>query len=185
MKLTYQDDQLRRRIWPAVSATALVFGLCAAAPLAAQVEERDGPMAHADQSGMDTPSAFRFSGAMASVWTKGDVEGLNQDTHVTAPLMIRPEEFFEAGVYVWDAWPVRNHDGSVAEIDGWVIKVGLSADWGEVEETGWDFYTVSTWRYWFTRDGEWRPGGVLFERDEALGSRQWAGSTFYDPDTQE
>lgn len=185
MKLTYQDDHPRRRNWPAVSVTALVFGLCAAAPLAAQVEERDGPMAHADQSEMDTPSAFRFSGAMASVWTKGDVEGLNQDTHVTAPLMIHPEEFFEEGVYVWDAWPVRNHDGSVAEIDGWVIKVGLSADWDEVEETGWDFYTVSTWRYWFTRDGEWRPGGVIFERDEALGSRQWAGSTFYDPDTQE
>jgi levansucrase len=54
-----------------------------------------------------------------------------------------------------------------------------------VKETGREFFTLSTWRYWFTRDGEWRPGGIIFERQEALGSRQWAGSTFYDPDTQQ
>jgi levansucrase len=101
------------------------------------------------------------------------------------PLMIHPEEPFEEGVYVWDAWPIRNPDGTVAEIDGWVVKVGLSAEWDEVDETGWEFFTLSTWRYWYTRDGEWRPGGIIFEREEALGSRQWAGSTFYDPETQE
>jgi levansucrase len=141
-------------------------------------------MGHTDQSDMVTPDAFRFPGHMASVWSKPDVEGLLQDTYVTMPLMIHDQEFFEEGVYVWDAWPVRNPDGSVAVIDDWVVMVGLSAEWDEVDETGWEFFTVSTWRYWLTRDGEWQPGGVVFARDEALGSRQWAGSTFYDADSQ-
>ena len=141
-------------------------------------------MGHTDQSEMATPDAFRFPGHMASVWSKQDVEDLVQDTHVTMPLMIHDQEFFEEGIYVWDAWPIRNPDGSVAVIDDWVVMVGLSAEMAEVEETGWEFFTLSTWRYWLTRDGEWRPGGVVFERDEALGSRQWAGSTFYDADSQ-
>ncbi len=170
-----------------IPVTVAFISLCAtfATPAVAQNENGDEPMAHADQSGMETPSAFTFSGHMASIWAKSDVEGLHQDTHVTMPLMIHPEGFFEEGVYVWDAWPIRNPDGTVAEIDGWVVKVGLSAEWEEVEETGWEFFTLSTWRYWYTRDGEWQPGGIIFEREEALGSRQWAGSTFYDPETQE
>lgn len=152
---------------------------------ASAAAERDGAaMEHTDQSGLATPDAFRFPGTMVSTWTKRDVEGLVQDSPVTLPLMIHDREFFEEGVYVWDAWPVRNPDGSVAMIDDWVIKVGLSAELSEVEETGWEFFTLSTWRYWYTRDGEWRPGGVIFSREEALGSRQWAGSTFYDADNQ-
>jgi levansucrase len=147
--------------------------------------ESEPALDHADQAGMETPEAFRFPGHMASVWTRADVESVVQDAPVTLPLMIHPEAPFEEGVYVWDAWPVRNRDGSVAEIDGWVVKVGLSAEYDEVDETGWEFFTLSTWRYWYTRDGEWRPGGVIFEREEGLGSRQWAGSTFYDPEAQE
>jgi hypothetical protein len=138
-------------------------------PAAGAAADAETPKDHADQSGMETPAAFRFPGQMASVWTRGDVEGIRQDTPVTMPLMIHPDSFFEQGIYVWDAWPIRNPDGSVAEIDGWVVKVGLSAEWNEVDETGWEFFTLSTWRYWFTRDGEWRPGGVIF----------------YDPETQE
>jgi len=143
-----------------------------------------GEMAHKDQSGFATPEQFRFSGHMASVWSKQDLEDLVQDTPVTLPLMIHPPAFFEECVYVWDAWPVRNPDGSVAVIDDWVVMVGLSAEWDEVEETGWEFFTLSTWRYWYTRDGEWRPGGIVLDRTESMGSRQWAGSTFYDEDSQ-
>lgn len=190
---------MQDRMTPAlVLSTAALVLVATSVPLPATAEAPDEPeaaagaaaddatpMDHADQSGMETPAAFRFPGHMASVWTRGDVEEIHQDTPVTMPLMIHPETFFEEGVYVWDAWPIRNPDGSVAEIDGWVVKVGLSAEWDEVDETGWEFFTLSTWRYWYTRDGEWRPGGVIFEREEALGSRQWAGSTFYDPETQE
>jgi levansucrase len=160
-------------------------------------EEQDSPrtdaaeanageaLAAADQSDMATPEAFRFQGSMASIWTRQMVEAINQDVHVTLPLMIHPPEVFDEGTYVWDAWPIRNLDGSVAEFDGWVVKVALSSTWEEVEDTGNAFYTLSEWRYWYTRDGEWRPGGTIFSRQDGLGSRQWAGSTFYDEDTGE
>ena len=158
----------------------------AAAPAAdAAGEGAAAELGAADQSGMATPEAFRFPGHMASIWSMQDLEGLVQDAPVTLPLMIHEPEPFEEGVLVWDAWPIRNPDGSVAEIDGWVVMVGLSAEEEEMEETGWEFFTLSTWRYWYTRDGEWRPGGIVFPREEALGTRQWAGSTFYDPESQE
>lgn len=150
-------------------------------PAAAGEGDEAGP----DQSGLETPDAFRFPGHMASVWSRADVEAIHQDTPVTLPLMIHDREPFEEGITVWDAWPVRTPDGAVAVIDGWVVMVGLSAELAEIEETGRDFYTLSTWRYWYTRDGEWRPGGIVFTRQEGLGSRQWAGSTFYDPNTRE
>lgn len=168
----------------AASATALAL---ATAHLPAHASPPlEEPMAHADQSGMATPEIFRFPGHMASVWSQEAAGRIHQDAPVTLPLMIHEREsFFEDGIYVWDAWPVRTPDGAVAEIDGWVIKVGLSAEWQEVEDTGHEFFTLSTWRYWYTRDGEWRPGGIVFPREEGLGSRQWAGSTFYDPDTRQ
>ncbi len=144
-----------------------------------------GSLEDRDQSGMITPEAFRFAGSMASLWTPQMVEAINQDIHVTMPLMIHSQEYFDEGTYVWDAWPIRNPDGSVTEFDGWVIMVALSSTWNEVEETGHAFYTLSELRYWYTRDGEWRPGGRIFEREEGLGSRQWAGSALYDPDTDE
>lgn len=146
-------------------------------------DEPDPALAEADQSGMETPEAFRFPGAMASVWSRQMVEAINQDIHVTLPLMIHSQEFFDEGTYVWDAWPIRNLDGSVAEFDGWVVMVALSSTWDEVDESGNAFYTLSEWRYWYTRDGDWRPGGTIFSRQEGLGSRQWAGSTFYDADS--
>jgi levansucrase len=145
----------------------------------------DPTLAAADQSDFATPEAFRFDGAMASVWSRQMVEAINQDIHVTLPLMIHPQEYFDEGTYVWDAWPIRNLDGSVAEFDGWVVMVALSSTWAEVEETGEAFYTLSELRYWYTRDGDWRPGGTIFSRQDGLGSRQWAGSAFHDAETGE
>ncbi|WP_372425662.1 glycoside hydrolase family 68 protein [Salinarimonas chemoclinalis] len=167
------------------AGTRTILAQAQGASAPAGAERPQASDAGPDQSGLETPAAFRFPGHMASVWSRADVEAIHQDTPVTLPLMIHDREPFEEGVTVWDAWPVRTPDGAVAEIDGWVVMVGLSAELAEIEETGRDFYTLSTWRYWYTRDGEWRPGGVVFTREDGLGSRQWAGSTFYDPDTRE
>jgi levansucrase len=145
----------------------------------------DPDLAAADQSDFGTPEAFRFDGSMASTWTRQMVEAINQDIHVTLPLMIHPREYFDEGTYVWDAWPIRNLDGSVAEFDGWVVMVALSSAWAEVQDTGEAFYTLSELRYWYTRDGDWRPGGTVFSRQDGLGSRQWAGSAFYDAEAGE
>jgi len=132
-----------------------------------------------------TPDAFAFRGTMSSDWTRQMVESIAQDVHVTIPRMIHDREYFDEGTYVWDAWPLRTPDGAVAEIDGWVILVGLSSEWTEVEESERQFFTLSELRYWYTKDGEWQPGGLIFPRTDGLGSRQWAGSALYDPDTQQ
>jgi len=179
----FSEFQSERAVSPA-TVVAQVSEPPARATREGEPARRASAMEHTDQSDFLTPDIFRFPGHMASVWSRQDVEGIVQDAPITMPLMIHDREFFEAGLYIWDAWPVRNPDGSVAVIDDWVVKVGLSAEWQEVEDTGREFFTLSTWRYWYTRDGEWRPGGVIFTREEGLGSRQWAGSTFYDPETR-
>ncbi len=148
-------------------------------------EGSEEPAVAEDQEALATPGAFRFDGAMAAEWPKAVAAEITQDVHVTVPLMIHPQEDFDEGTYVWDAWPIRDVDGSVSEFDGWVVMVALSAGWNEVEETGNAFYTLSELRYWYTRDGDWRPGGTIFSRADGLGSRQWAGSAVHDAETGE
>ncbi len=116
-----------------------------------------------------------------SLWTPDQVDGISLDVHTELPLILPPVEVFDADVFQWDAWPVRTWDGGIAQIDGWSILVGLSAS--RTPDEGPVFYTVSEWRYWFTNGEEWMPGGLIFEREDAFGSRQWAGSTRYDPGT--
>jgi levansucrase len=80
--------------------------------------------------------AFRFDGSMASIWTRQMVEAINQDIHVTLPLVIHPQEYFDEGTDVWDASPIHNHDESLAEFDGCVVMVALNSTWTKVEDTG-------------------------------------------------
>lgn len=166
------------RTAPLLLPLALIAGLAAGWPAVAPAQEA-GPAA------MATPEAFRFAGHAAAIWSKATAEKIVQDAPVTVPLMIHPQEPFDEGTYVWDAWPVRTPDGAVAVIDGWIVMVALSAEWGEVESSGKAFYTLSELRYWYTRDGTWRPGGRVFSREEGLGSRQWAGSAVYLPESRE
>lgn len=129
----------------------------------------------------ETPSSFRFSGTYVSPWLVTAAQSISLGPDTTIPYMIPPSEPFHEGIYVWDAWPVRTPDGTIAEIDGWTVLVGLTA---EVDgDSQFPFYSRSTWRYYYGKDGRWLPGGVVFNRKEALGSRQWAGSTLFDPDS--
>ncbi len=171
---------------PARLVRALLFpALLTPAAFAQDVTQANpAPDETARQAVPATPPSFRFEGAMASVWTQQMVESITQDAHLTIPMMVHPPEPFDEGTYVWDAWPIRLPDGSIAEFDGWVVMIGLSAEWQEVEDTGRAFYTLSELRYWYSRDGAWRPGGTVFTAEEGLGTRQWAGSTLYDPETQ-
>ena len=116
-----------------------------------------------------------------SLWTQDQVDGIDLNVDTELPIILPPVEVFDPDVFQWDAWPVRTWDGGIAEIDGWSILVGLSAS--RTPDEGPVFYTVSEWRYWFTDGERWIPGGLIFEREDALGSRQWAGSTRYDADT--
>lgn len=130
-----------------------------------------------------TPDAFSFNGTYVSGWPPSAARNISLNESNTFPYLIPDTKPFEEGVYAWDAWPVRTPDGGVAVIDDWVVMVGLSSETDA--NSDFPFFTRSTWRYWYTRNGEWTPGGVIFERTKALGSRQWAGSTIYDPESNQ
>jgi levansucrase len=114
-----------------------------------------------------------------SLWNQQDMQDLRLTVDTELPVFLPPVDVFDPTVFQWDAWPVRTWDGGVAEIDGHTVLIGLSAP--RTPEQGPVFYSVSEWRYWYTDGDEWVPGGLIF--DEPLGSRQWAGSTRYDPET--
>ncbi|RPI20958.1 MAG: glycoside hydrolase family 68 protein, partial [Actinobacteria bacterium] len=85
------------------------------------------------------------------------------------------------GRYVWDYWPVRTRAGEVADLAGRVGWVALSvADDIEPE----DRHFIASLRFASSAAGEagWVDHGELFP-DGAIGARQWAGSTVYDPDS--
>lgn len=128
-----------------------------------------------------TPEMFAFDGGFMSLWQPQAASRISLDARNTIPYVIPPNELFERDLYVWDAWPLRTTDGVVATIDGWTVLIGLSS--ARSSDPKWPFYTRSTWRYWFTKDGDWQLGGKVFDRTEALGSRQWAGSSVFDADT--
>jgi len=128
-----------------------------------------------------TPPGFRFAGSTMSLWQRAAASRIEQDARNTIPYQLPPRDLFERDLYVWDAWPLRTVDGAVATIDGWHVMVALSS--ARTSDSEWPFYARSTWRYWYTKDGTWQLGGPVFSREEALGSRQWAGSSTYDAET--
>lgn len=132
------------------------------------------------------PQQIQFSGAYVSLWTQDAARQIDLSPGNTIPIVIPPAQLFDQDLFTWDGWPVRNKDGTVAVIDGWMIYIALSAE--RTPQQGPVFYEVSEWRYWFRRVGaeeaEWRPGGLVFANAPApLGSRQWAGSAVYDDET--
>ncbi len=130
----------------------------------------------------DLPDGFRFDGDAVSIWSQQDMREIDMQADNRIPLLIPPAQVLDDTVFMWDAWPLRTWDGEIADLDGWKVLVGLSAE--RTPDEGPVFYTVSEWRYWFTKDGQWRPGGLVFDPAEAFGSRQWAGSARYDEESQ-
>ncbi len=129
----------------------------------------------------ELPDGFEFDGDVVSVWSPADMRAIDMQADNRMPLMIPPAQILDDSVFMWDSWPLRTWDGEIADIDGWKVLVGLSAE--RTTEGVPAFYTRSEWRYWFTKDGDWKPGGLVFDPADAFGSRQWAGSAKYDPDT--
>lgn len=169
-----------------IAALGGVLGLGAAGVAAQSESPTNGavgaPAPQQDEgSGDELPEGFGFDGSLMSTWDPADMRAIDMQTDNRMPLMLPPNQLLDESVFMWDSWPLRTWDGEIADIDGWKVLVGLSAS--RTPDEGPVFYTVSEWRYWFTKDGEWQPGGLVFPSDEALGSRQWAGSAKYDPET--
>ena len=129
------------------------------------------------------PEAFRFKGSFTSNWLPGDAARIALDDSNRIPLIIPPDDGIAPDLWVWDHWPMRTPDGQVATVDGYTVLIGLAAPKEAIDTPG-QRHGIATWYYFYTNGGQWINGGPVFPQGTALGGRQWAGSTVYDPSTR-
>ena len=84
-------------------------------------------------------------------------------------------------VDLWDLWPLQLADGSTALIEGWTLWFVLSAPAGDDPEARHDIVRI---RLMAARGSEWRYFGNVLPDDLNPGSREWAGSALFDPETR-
>ncbi len=83
------------------------------------------------------------------------------------------------GIDIWDSWPIRTPDGSIADVCGEVVWVALAAPY---DDDAGRRHDVAELRAIVRHDdGTFTDLGPLFD-GTPLGNRQWAGSTVLDGD---
>lgn len=138
-----------------------------------QPNEGNGPPAE--------PAPIDFTGSFTTAWTQEQVRLMTLDPTNTMPFVNVPTEKIMPGFWVWDSWPILERDGSLAVINGHYVIISLTAPDTILPGKRHD---VATWRYMISADGRtWTDAGDVFPEGDALGSRQWAGSAIYEPDT--
>jgi levansucrase len=112
-------------------------------------------------------------------WTAEHVRMISRNPGNTIPRVDFDEGVdLMPGYHQWDYWPILNMDGSIAIINGYRVMVVLTAP--DTVLSG-KRHDIVRHRYAISRDGlEWEDMGMVFNEDEILGSRQWAGSAYYD-----
>jgi levansucrase len=122
-------------------------------------------------------SPRQFAGPETPAWTRAQAAGVERTDSNVAPVFYPPREKANPSVHVWDTWPLRNRDGSLAEVGDYRVVFSLTAPADLLPGKRHD---VATIRYFYSADGEtWTLGGRAFDGG-ALGSRQWAGSALLD-----
>ncbi|MGI8313651.1 glycoside hydrolase family 68 protein [Halobacillus mangrovi] len=125
-----------------------------------------------------TPASV-FAEEGTTNWTREDVTKIEQNGDNTAPEISNEDlEQIAPEYHVWDTWPLRNKDGSIATVNGYKIIMSLTAPSDVLPGKRHDIAKI---RYFYSKNGkDWKLGGKVFEDGEALGSRQWAGSAMID-----
>ena len=82
---------------------------------------------------------------------------------------------------LWDFWPVQDRDGRTVDFGGETLWAILSAPRFDNPA---DRHDVARIRLIGNRKGRWIDHGNLLPDGHAPGTREWAGSTIYDPATQ-
>lgn len=115
-----------------------------------------------------------------AIWTRQQADQIAITPDTAAPVIdFDALEETAPDLWVWDTWPLREQDGSIAVLPGgWRVIFSLTATRSVLPGKRHDIATI---RYFYSRDGQdWIPGGRVFPEGEPLGSRQWAGSAFVD-----
>jgi levansucrase len=118
----------------------------------------------------------------ATPWTREHLAALVDDPATYTPI------FDDAGVArmlpdvdFWDLWPVRDPDGSIANVGGREVWAGLSAP--AVGHPG-ARHDMARIRLVMRQEDGWADLGPLFPDGASPGSREWAGSLAFDPGTE-
>ncbi len=114
-------------------------------------------------------------------WTREDVSKVTINSNNTAPT-IDKEELIEitSDSYIWDTWPLQNRNGNPAVVNGYKIIFALSVPKDVLPGKRHDSAEI---HYFYSKDGKsWEAGGPVFKAGDALGSRQWAGSSIIHKD---
>ncbi len=113
-------------------------------------------------------------------WRASDVAGI-ADTQFPETAVITAKDTARVlpGFDLWDMWPVTLSDGSTADFSGTSLWVILSAPKGEHPDQRHD---IARLRLLARTGGAWIDRGPLLPVGFSPGSREWAGSTIFDPD---
>ncbi|MFJ5758752.1 glycoside hydrolase family 68 protein [Neobacillus sp. NPDC093182] len=109
-------------------------------------------------------------------WSRENVSNLTINEQNTAP-EINKDELVEisSDSYIWDTWHLQDLNGHPAVVNGYKIIFALSVPKDVLPGKRHDTAEI---HYFYSKDGKsWVPGGPVFKDGEALGSRQWAGSS--------
>ncbi|ELK46287.1 glycoside hydrolase family 68 protein [Halobacillus sp. BAB-2008] len=113
------------------------------------------------------------------VWSREDAQNFQLTEENTAPNL---DSFTDVApdYWIWDTWPLRNRDGSIAKIKGYYVTFALTAS---KEYTWGGRHDHAVIRYFYSKNGkDWTMGDVPYDQEKAFGSRQWAGSAMLDKD---
>jgi levansucrase len=117
--------------------------------------------------------------SITAEWTEEAAESITRTAATTIPVIDASERpDFAPDLWVWDTWPLRDRDGSVAVVDGYYVNFSLTAPDDVLPGAR---HGIAEIRYFYSTDGEnWELGGRVFTDGDALGQKQWAGSALYD-----
>jgi levansucrase len=134
-------------------------------------------------AGHAAPLAAQSTLPQTSSWTAEQVRRITRSDTNTIPNVTAPRDQLMPGYWIWDSWPLRNRDGSIARINGWMVWMSLTAP--DTLLPG-QRHDVARIRYLASRDGvEWKPMGLVFPEEGAFGSRNWASDAIYLPEKQQ
>ena len=118
---------------------------------------------------------------VTAAWSRQQLDSRRADSIDRLPLIDDDDVVpVSDAIDIWDSWPIRAPDGSLAEVCGHVVWVALAAP--AVGDPGLRHDIAEHRVFRSNDDGSFVDLGPLFPDGAALGSRQWAGSTVLDGD---
>lgn len=113
-----------------------------------------------------------------SIWSRQQAQGFKFTKENTAPNINPNFKLVVPNLWVWDTWTLLKRNGSLAVVDGYKVIFALTAprnvDWNKRHD-------VAVISYFCSKNGkDWMYKGPAYNIEDALGSRQWAGSAMLD-----